>query len=230
MLQFNDQIVLRNQNTFPCPCYLAARCLSHWVCGQGYCSITRVMKPYVCSSILTDVQKFPNLGLAVLGPFSRARTCVTGARYDHLLYVVSLQCACACACHDSPIRVVQRDLHLRLPPPMSVYDPYNVRYRTPSALSYSYAPSSTLSSYTTDNWYSTRELPTGAVSERMYFNLNGKLVRSYKSRSYRVCPSVFASAAAMLTLKCGYREHRDKCWTCIQTSYRVSHPPAFNST
>ncbi|KAH9168714.1 hypothetical protein EDB89DRAFT_1562254 [Lactarius sanguifluus] len=68
---------------------------------------------------------------------------------------------------------------------MSVYDPYSGRYRTPSTWSYSYAPSSPPLSTYAESYYSTRELPTGQVSERMYFNLNGKLVRSYKIRNYR---------------------------------------------
>ncbi|KAI0301132.1 hypothetical protein B0F90DRAFT_348098 [Multifurca ochricompacta] len=71
---------------------------------------------------------------------------------------------------------------------MSVYDPYSGRHRTPSTWSYSsysYPPSSSPLSTYTDDWYSTRDLPTGLVSERLYFNLNGKLVRSYKIRNHR---------------------------------------------
>ncbi|KAF8272816.1 hypothetical protein EI94DRAFT_1717495 [Lactarius quietus] len=68
---------------------------------------------------------------------------------------------------------------------MSVYDPYSFRYRTPSTWSYAYAPSGIpLTSYG-DSYYSTRDLQSGQISERMYFNLNGKLVRSYKIRNYR---------------------------------------------
>jgi hypothetical protein len=141
----------------------------------------------------TDVQIVPYRGLVMLlVPCCRARAfkhaARTGARYDHLPYVVSPQCAC----HESPIRIVRRHLRLRLPPPMSVYDPY--RYRTPSTWSYSYAPSGTVSSYGS-SYYPTQELPAGQVSDRMYFNLNGKLVRSYKVRTFRVCIHLFASRA-----------------------------------
>ena len=77
---------------------------------------------------------------------------------------------------------------------MSVYDPYPGRYsvyRSPSVRSYSYAPSRTYtSSVYTDDWH-TRSLQPAVVSERMYFSLNGKLVRSYKIRNYRVCRSCF---------------------------------------
>jgi hypothetical protein len=74
---------------------------------------------------------------------------------------------------------------------MSVYDPYS-RYRTPSTWSYSsYAPSGIPVSTYANSYYSTQDIPTGQVSDRMYFNLNGKLVRAYKIRSYRVCLAVF---------------------------------------
>ncbi|KAH9969887.1 hypothetical protein BC827DRAFT_1151797 [Russula dissimulans] len=74
---------------------------------------------------------------------------------------------------------------------MSAYDPYLARhslYRAPSARSYfsypGYATSSPYSVYTTtDDYY--RSTQTGVVSERMYFGLNGKLIRSYKIRSFR---------------------------------------------
>ncbi|KAI0290903.1 hypothetical protein BC826DRAFT_518704 [Russula brevipes] len=49
-------------------------------------------------------------------------------------------------------------------------------YAAPSAASYSV--------YGGDDVYS-RSLQPGVVSERMYFSLNGKLIRSYKIRSYR---------------------------------------------
>jgi len=76
---------------------------------------------------------------------------------------------------------------------MSVYDPYPGRYglnRAASARSYfssypGYASSAPYSVYaTTDDYY--RSVQTGGVvSERMYFSVNGKLIRSYKIRSYR---------------------------------------------
>ena len=82
---------------------------------------------------------------------------------------------------------------------MSVYDPYYGRYslyRTPSTRSYysygarpysSYAASSPYSVYTdaTSDYYS-RSMGGGTVSEKIYFSLNGKLISSYKIRSYRV--------------------------------------------
>ncbi|KAI9452446.1 hypothetical protein F5148DRAFT_1289604 [Russula earlei] len=72
---------------------------------------------------------------------------------------------------------------------MSVYDPYPARYslyRAPSARSYySYAPSSPFSVYATDDWYSRSMQTGGVVSERVYYSLNGKLIRSYKIRNYR---------------------------------------------
>ncbi|KAI9443444.1 hypothetical protein H4582DRAFT_2126531 [Lactarius indigo] len=84
---------------------------------------------------------------------------------------------------------------------MSVYDPYSGRYRTPSTWSYSYAPSSSPLSTYAESYYSTRELPTGQVSERMYFNLNGKLVRSYKIRSYR---GIASSRIQFYVMRPGY--------------------------
>jgi len=70
---------------------------------------------------------------------------------------------------------------------MSVYDPFSGRYsmyRSPSVRShYSHAPSSPYSAYS-DDWYS-RALSPGVVSDRVYFSLNGKLIRAYKIRSYR---------------------------------------------
>lgn len=123
---------------------------------------------------------------------------------------------------------------------MSVYS-YGGRYRTPSfsyapsyAPSYatSYAPSYATSGYSayTDGSYYSQQLPSGQVSERMYFNLNGKLIRSYKIRNYRVCLSVFARRVAMLTFNRGYRMHRNTSSTSIQRHCRVSHPPASNFT
>ncbi|KAI0278194.1 hypothetical protein BGY98DRAFT_1096877 [Russula aff. rugulosa BPL654] len=76
---------------------------------------------------------------------------------------------------------------------MSVYDPYYGRYsmyRAPSTRSYySYAASSPYSAYSTytdptTDWYN-RNLTGGTVSQRIYFSLNGKLIRSYKIRNYR---------------------------------------------
>jgi hypothetical protein len=71
---------------------------------------------------------------------------------------------------------------------MSVYDPHRGRFglqRSPSSTySYSYASSSPYSAYT-DDWYS-RSLQPGVVSERMYYSLNGKLIRASKIRNYRV--------------------------------------------
>ncbi|KAH9999638.1 hypothetical protein BJV74DRAFT_163396 [Russula compacta] len=72
---------------------------------------------------------------------------------------------------------------------MSVYDPHAGRhslYRSPSTPSYyTYASSSPYSVYTsTDDGYP-RSAQPGVVSEKMYFSLNGKLIRSYKFRSYR---------------------------------------------
>jgi len=80
-------------------------------------------------------------------------------------------------------------LCLWFPPSMSVYDPYSGRYslyRAPSTRSYySYAASSPYSVYT-DDWYPrSLQTGTGVVSERIYFSLNGKLIRSYKIRSFR---------------------------------------------
>jgi hypothetical protein len=49
----------------------------------------------------------------------------------------------------------------------------------------SYAPSTAYTNYSNVG-YSSGGYNTGAVSERTYFSLNGKLVRSYKIRNYRV--------------------------------------------
>ncbi len=94
---------------------------------------------------------------------------------------------------------------------MSVYDPYSGRYslynpgmynqglynqglynqglyRSPSARSYyPYAASTPYSAYTnaTSDYYA-RSMTGGAVSERIYFSFDGKLIRSYKIRNYRV--------------------------------------------
>jgi hypothetical protein len=79
---------------------------------------------------------------------------------------------------------------------MSVYDPYYGRYsgygmyRAPSTRSYySYAAPSPYSTYTdpTSDYYSRSMTGAGgAISQRIYFSLNGKLIRSYKIRNYRV--------------------------------------------
>ncbi|KAI0250991.1 hypothetical protein BJV78DRAFT_1282892 [Lactifluus subvellereus] len=74
---------------------------------------------------------------------------------------------------------------------MSVYDPYIGRFRTPSAWSYSnysYSPfSQPFSTYGDDYYYpaGSRGLSTSYVSERVYYSLNGKLIRSYKIRNYK---------------------------------------------
>ena len=52
---------------------------------------------------------------------------------------------------------------------------------------YSYAPSTAYSTYS-DGRYTTGGLHAGGLHENMYFSLNGKLIRSYKIRSYKVCP------------------------------------------
>ena len=95
---------------------------------------------------------------------------------------------------------------LWFPPSMSVYDPYYGRYsgyggsmyRAPSTRSYysyaaspysAYAASSPYSTYAASNPYSTygdSTMTGGTVSQRIYFSLNGKLIRSYKIRNYRV--------------------------------------------
>jgi hypothetical protein len=85
-------------------------------------------------------------------------------------------------------------------PPMSVYDPYAYRtyprqypaYGVPTASSYySYAPSA---AYTTG--YSTygdsSRGYSGASHENMYYSYNGKLIRSYRIRSFRVGPFLWS--------------------------------------
>ena len=69
--------------------------------------------------------------------------------------------------------------------------PYYSSY-TPSAAysNYSYAPSAAYSNYSSG-------YNNGVPSERTYFSLNGKLVRSYKIRSYRV--GLWASIASFIT-------------------------------
>lgn len=98
---------------------------------------------------------------------------------------------------------------------MSVYDPYygqgryslynnglynNSLYRAPSVRSYyssyganpygAYAVSSPYSAYAASSPYSTYTDASmtggGTVSQRIYFSFNGKLIRSYKIRNYRV--------------------------------------------
>lgn len=56
----------------------------------------------------------------------------------------------------------------------------------PSSSSYAYAPSAGYTTYTTGDRYSSRGLSGGMGQERIYFSLNGKLIRSHKIRSYRV--------------------------------------------
>jgi hypothetical protein len=48
-----------------------------------------------------------------------------------------------------------------------------------------YTPSATYSNYSGYSGYSSGAYGTGVPSERTYFSYNGKLVRSYKIRSYR---------------------------------------------
>jgi len=64
-------------------------------------------------------------------------------------------------------------------PSNAMSQPYYTSY-TPSAAysNYSYAPSAAYSNYSSG-------YNTGVPSDRTYFSLNGKLVRSYKVRSYR---------------------------------------------
>lgn len=96
-------------------------------------------------------------------------------------------------------------------PPMSVYDPYAYRrypsygayprqysmygvQGVPVAQSYySYAPSTAYApSYATyaDHRYTTGTTHSGGVHENMYFSHNGKLIRSYKVRNYKVSLSL----------------------------------------
>lgn len=82
---------------------------------------------------------------------------------------------------------------------MSVYDPYYGRYSlygAPSTRSYySYAASNPYSAYTdaTSDYYS-RSMTGGTVSQRIYFSVNGKLIRSYKIRNYRVRRFTFSTS------------------------------------
>ena len=72
---------------------------------------------------------------------------------------------------------------------MSVYDPYHGQFslhRSPSTYSHSYASSSPYSVYSADLYSTGRPLQPPVVSERMYYNLNGKLIRTFKIRNYRV--------------------------------------------
>jgi hypothetical protein len=95
--------------------------------------------------------------------------------------------------------------------PMSAYNPYPTYPTYPTYPSYSryprryygsygapstamsyypsaysgYAPSATYSTYS-DARYSSTAYNTGGSTERTYFSYNGKLVRSYKIRSFRV--------------------------------------------
>jgi len=91
-------------------------------------------------------------------------------------------------------------------PPMSVYNPYSYRtfprqypaYGIPTAPSYysygassaygptAYAPSAAYTTYSSYPNSSTRGYSgAGTGYENMYYSLNGKLIRSYKIRSYR---------------------------------------------
>jgi hypothetical protein len=70
---------------------------------------------------------------------------------------------------------------------------YGSSYGAPSTIMQSYypygatayTPSATYSNYS-DGRYSSTAYNTGGSTERTYFSFNGKLVRSYKIRSYRV--------------------------------------------
>lgn len=66
---------------------------------------------------------------------------------------------------------------------------FNGSYAAPSTVMSqpyytSYAPSG--ATYTSGYSSSGAAYPSGPATERTYFSLNGKLVRSYKVRSYRV--------------------------------------------
>jgi len=93
---------------------------------------------------------------------------------------------------------------------MSVYDPFSGRYsmyRSPSVRSYySHAPSSPYSAYS-DDWYS-RALSPGVVSDRVYFSLNGKLIRAYKIRSYRVRRSCLRAGPILILTRRPLRPNR----------------------
>jgi hypothetical protein len=102
---------------------------------------------------------------------------------------------------------------------MSVYDPYAYRsyprqypaYGVPTAQSYySYSPSaysyspSAAYSYAPSTAYTTYPDSSRAYSGmghgNMYFSLNGKLIRSYKIRSYRVCVLFWCLSATSSSL------------------------------
>ena len=82
---------------------------------------------------------------------------------------------------------------------------------------YSYAPSATYSTGTYANsGYTTGSMQqAGGLHDIMYFSLNGKLIRSYKVRRYRVSPILdlwTASPLSILTHRFsihGYREPRN---------------------
>lgn len=189
------------------------RCLTPWCADKG------IPRSSASCSSHTPVYEYkltytrfliPGLVISAVLPGSDIQFRCMHGRLIRSLTLCGVAPACTCECHETPIRIVRLNSRLRPSTSMSVYDPYSGRYRSPSVWSYSYAPSNPpLSAYADSYYNTTRDFATGQVSERMYFNLNGKLVRSYKIRNYRVCPFVFASGA-MLTLKCGFRGHRDK--------------------
>ena len=142
-------------------------------------------------------------------------------------------------------------------PPMSVYDPYAYRsyprqypaYGVPTAQSYyshspsaysyspsaaySYAPSAAYTSYPDSS-----RAYSGMGLGNMYFSLNGKLIRSYKIRSFRVSSSFGACqrpSPSSLTLalddllRMGPRGPRNTPWICSRKSYKASRPPASSS-
>ena len=81
---------------------------------------------------------------------------------------------------------------------------------------YSYAPSATYSTGTyADSRYTTGSMQAGGLRENMYFSLNGKLIRSYKVRSFKVSPILDLWAASPLSILThrfsihGYREPRN---------------------
>ena len=89
------------------------------------------------------------------------------------------------------------DFPLRYPP-VSLYahNPYTgSRYRTSSTLYHYPVLSGTSRNAYAGSRYSTRKLLMSQVSDKMYFNLNGKRLMSHKIRNYWVYPSVFARKA-----------------------------------
>ena len=81
--------------------------------------------------------------------------------------------------HDNLDDVVDEHAQLSAPPP-TIHRPHVRSFHSSRAYT---------SSVYTDDWYSRSPHPAVLVSERIYFGLNGKLVRFYKIRNYRVCRS-----------------------------------------